>query len=174
MTIIIVSPHPMTIERLHFNAPCGKLLRRGQSFMQGPPMSKRLPKTFNCPTEFTLAVLGGKWKTVILCYLKQQPWRYSDLRRLVPELSDKMLTERLRDLIAMGLVVHHKQGPGRKATGYYALTPKGRSLGSLLNQIYSWGDQHAKLFDVELGYPLKKLQNHKSAIKERPKLTVHG
>ena len=65
-------------------------------------MSKRLPKTFNCPTEFTLAVLGGKWKTVILCYLKQQPWRYSDLRKLVPELSDKMLTERLRDLTVLG------------------------------------------------------------------------
>ena len=80
-------------------------------------MSKRLPKTFNCPTEFTLAVLGGKWKTVILCYLKQQPWRYSDLRKLVPELSDKMLTERLRDLMGIGLVLHHKQGAGRMRKG---------------------------------------------------------
>ena len=125
------------------------------------------------PTEFTLAVLGGKWKTVILCYLKQQPWRYSDLRRLVPELSDKMLTERLRDLIAMGLVVHHK-GDGRKTIGHYALAAKGRSLGNLLHQIYHWGDQHAKLFDVEVGYPLKKLQSHESAITERPKLAAHG
>jgi DNA-binding HxlR family transcriptional regulator len=137
-------------------------------------MSKRLPKTFNCPTEFTLAVLGGKWKTVILCYLKQQPWRYSDLRKLVPELSDKMLTERLRDLIGMGLVVHHKQGTGRRTTGHYALTAKGRSLGNLLHQIYDWGDQHAKLFDVEVGYPLKKLQSDEGAARERPKLAVHG
>jgi DNA-binding HxlR family transcriptional regulator len=137
-------------------------------------MSKRLPKTFNCPTEFTLAVLGGKWKTVILCYLKQQPWRYSDLRKLVPELSDKMLTERLRDLIGMGLVVHHKQGAGRMAGGHYALTAKGRSLGNLLQQIYAWGDQHAKLFEVEVGYPLKKLENDNDVVRERPKLVFHS
>ena len=162
----------MAIERLQFNAPCGKLRPR-HSFTQGPPMSKRLPKTFNCPTEFTLAVLGGKWKTVILCYLKQRSWRYSDLRRLVPELSDKMLTERLRDLIAMGLVVHQKQGPGRNAGGHYALTAKGRSLGNLLHQIYSWGDEHAKLFDVEVGYPLKKLQSNEASV-SRPKFAAHG
>jgi DNA-binding HxlR family transcriptional regulator len=137
-------------------------------------MSKRLPKTFNCPTEFTLAVLGGKWKTVILCYLKQQPWRYSDLRKLVPELSDKMLTERLRDLIGMGLVVHHKQGAGRMAGGHYALTAKGRSLGNLLQQIYAWGDQHANLFEVKVGYPLKKLKNDNDALRERPRLAFHG
>jgi DNA-binding HxlR family transcriptional regulator len=159
----------MAIERLHFNAPCGKLILSGRTSTQEPPMSKRLPKTFNCPTEFTLAVLGGKWKTVILCYLKQQPWRYSDLRRLVPELSDKVLTERLRDLIAVGLVLHHRQGADRGNTGHYALTAKGRSLGNLLHQIYNWGDQHAKLFDVKVGYPLKRLQ-----ITERPKLAAHG
>src|SRR5262249_41415975 len=39
-------------------------------------MAKRLPRHFNCPTEFTLAVLGGKWKTVILCYLKERSCRY--------------------------------------------------------------------------------------------------
>ena len=137
-------------------------------------MSKRLPKTFNCPTEFTLAVLGGKWKTVILCYLKQRPWRYSDLRRLVPELSDKMLTERLRDLISVGLVVHHKKAAVPRAAGHYALTAKGRSLGNLLLQIYNWGDQHAKLFDVEVGYPLKKLRSDGSALMQRPRLAANA
>ena len=43
-------------------------------------MANKLPKSFLCPTEFTLAVLGGKWKTVILCYLNQRPCRYSELR----------------------------------------------------------------------------------------------
>ena len=61
-------------------------------------MRKRLAKYFHCPTEFTLAVLDGKWKTVILSYLKERPCRYAELRRLVPSLSDKMLTERLSDL----------------------------------------------------------------------------
>jgi DNA-binding HxlR family transcriptional regulator len=120
-------------------------------------MSKRLPKSFNCPTEFTLAVLGGKWKTVILCYLKSRPCRYSELRRLLPALSDKMLSERLRDMIASGLVVHSKNGSRTGASGVYLLTARGRSLGALLHQLYDWGTRHAKLFDVEVGEPLKEL-----------------
>jgi len=47
-----------------------------------------------------------------------------------------MLSERLRDLISVGLVVHHKHGAGPRAAGRYGLTAKGRSLGNLLNQIY--------------------------------------
>ena len=65
-------------------------------------MGNRLAKSFNCPTEFTLQVLGGKWKTVILCYLKVRPLRYAELRKLIPKLSDKMLSQRLRDLTDAG------------------------------------------------------------------------
>jgi HxlR-like helix-turn-helix len=61
-------------------------------------MGKKLPRFFHCPTEFTLHMLGGKWKTVILCFLKERPCRYAELRKLLPKLSDKMLTERLHIL----------------------------------------------------------------------------
>src|ERR1700686_5506230 len=98
-------------------------------------MAKRLAKSFNCPTEFTLEVLGGKWKTVILCYLKQRPCRYAELRKLVPKLSDKMLTERLRDLAAMGLVARRK-ATGKMRGDVYVLTSRGRSLGDLLHVLY--------------------------------------
>ena len=84
-----------------------------------------------------------------------------------------MFSERLRDLIAMELVVHHKQGVGRTAAGHYALTAKGRSLGNLLHQIYDWGDQHAEMFGVAVGYPLKKMQGEEEA-RQRPKFAVHG
>src|SRR6187551_2252639 len=47
-------------------------------------MPKKPTRTFGCPSEFTLEVLGGKWKTVILCYLRRQPLRFTDLRRLIP------------------------------------------------------------------------------------------
>ncbi|MBO0757231.1 MAG: helix-turn-helix transcriptional regulator, partial [Bradyrhizobiaceae bacterium] len=80
-------------------------------------MAKRLPKQFNCPTEFTLAVLGGKWKTVILCYLKERPCRYAELRKLLPTLSDKMLTERLADLVASGLIMRKRLPDRGKQTG---------------------------------------------------------
>ena len=57
-------------------------------------MAGRMQRQFACPTEFTLAILGGKWKTVILCYLHQRPCRYSELHQLLPALSDKDHTER--------------------------------------------------------------------------------
>jgi DNA-binding HxlR family transcriptional regulator len=128
---------------------------------EATPMAKRLPKQFNCPTEFTLAVLGGKWKTVILCYLKEQPCRYTDLRKLLPALSDKMLTERLGDLMASGLIARRRlpnQGKQIGSKEVYVLTGKGSSLGKLLRDLYAWGRDHAAIFDVQVGEPLKELR----------------
>jgi DNA-binding HxlR family transcriptional regulator len=81
-------------------------------------MANRLPKSFNCPTEFTLQVLGGKWKTVILCYLKLGPLRYAELRKLIPNLSDKVLSQRLRELTEAGLIEHSKPAGGDKSEVY--------------------------------------------------------
>jgi DNA-binding HxlR family transcriptional regulator len=53
---------------------------------------------YGCPVEFSLDLLRGKWKPVIMARLKQGPMRYGQLRRAIPRLSDKVLTERLRDL----------------------------------------------------------------------------
>jgi len=108
-------------------------------------MRKRLARYFHCPTEFTLAVLDGKWKTVILSYLKERPCRYSELRRLVPSLSDKMLSERLRDLTSAGLVVRRPVGISRLAQRY-ALTEKASSLSAVLQQLYAWGKRARPIF----------------------------
>jgi DNA-binding HxlR family transcriptional regulator len=118
-------------------------------------MGKRLAKTFNCPTEFTLQVLGGKWKTVILCYLKARPLRYAELRRLMPALSDKMLTQRLRELVEAGLVSRRKLAGDK--SGAYALAPRGKSLSRLLAELYGWGEAHAESFGVSVGRPLQAL-----------------
>ena len=103
---------------------------------------KKMARYYECPTEFALDVLGGKWKTVILCYLKQQPLRYAELRRLIPSLSDKMLTERLGDLSARGLVVKKRMG-GPPAHEVYTLTPIGKTLSAPLTELYRWGEKHA-------------------------------
>ncbi len=121
-------------------------------------MRKRLPKKFHCSTEFTLHVLGGKWKTVILCYLKERPLRYAELRRLVPTLSDKMLSQRLHELMEMGLIMRRKANR-RDSAEVYALAPRGRSLGALLRELYRWGDVHAPSFGVSVGVPLAELGN---------------
>jgi DNA-binding HxlR family transcriptional regulator len=115
-----------------------------------------LQRHFGCATEFTLAVLGGKWKTVILCYLKQQPLRYGELRALLPKLSDKVLTERLRELERSGLVARSRL-EGFEGTNGYHLTERGASLGTVLAPLYRWGETHAGAFGVTCARPLRDL-----------------
>jgi DNA-binding HxlR family transcriptional regulator len=119
-------------------------------------MKKKLANSFNCPTEFTLEVLGGKWKTVILCYLKQRPCRYAELRKLIPTLSDKVLTERLRNLLDAGLIKRARLD-GDSRSEHYVLTPKGESLRLVLGHLYQWGCKHADSFGVKVGQPLERL-----------------
>lgn len=126
-----------------FNAPDGSCgaSEIGLRAVRGPTlldeaMAYALNVTFSCPVELTIDVLGGKWKTVLLAHLKQGPRRYSELRALVPRLSDKMLTARLRDLMELSLV-ERSAGPS------YALTNRGKSLGALLQAMYDWGERLA-------------------------------
>jgi len=106
---------------------------------------KRLPKSFGCPVELSLELLGGKWKPVILAHLKEGPLRYGELRRLITRLSDKVLTERLADLQRQKLVVRE----GGQGAGTYRLSPRGESLRPLLQSLYDWGAAQASDLEVE-------------------------
>ena len=119
-------------------------------------MAKKLATRFNCPSEFALDVLGGKWKTVILCYLKYHSLRYAELRRLLPALSDKVLSERLRELTAKGLITKLPTVRGR-GSAVYSLSARGRSLSKLLEALYKWGSKHAADFGVKVDEPLRRL-----------------
>ena len=108
---------------------------------------KRLAKQFPGPSEFALAVLEGKWKSTILCCLMERSCRYADLRRLVPRLSDKMLSNQLNALMDTGLVLREKLTPSAQV---YALTPRGRSLMQVLRLLSAWGLQNAEAFGVRI------------------------
>ena len=108
---------------------------------------KRLQKTYGCPVELSLQVLGGKWKPVIMARLKEEPLRYGELRQLIPALSDKVLTERLRDLETQGLVNRAKTSPDAKEI-VYRLTPLGETLRPGLEALYAWGEGAAAQLDV--------------------------
>jgi DNA-binding HxlR family transcriptional regulator len=118
-------------------------------------MTRPLAAEFNCPTEFALAVLGGKWKTIILAYLSERPCHYGELRQLLPGLSDKVLTERLKDLQRSGLVTRDTRSI--RARSPYVLTPRGATLRPVLTHLYTWGSKHAVSFGVDVGNPLKRL-----------------
>jgi len=120
------------------------------------PMTRPLPTQFNCPTEFALTVLGGKWKTIILAYLSERPCYYGELRQLMPGLSDKVLTERLQDLRLSGLVALGKS-PEVRSRRPYVLTARGATLTPILIDLYTWGVKHAASFGVSVGNPLQRL-----------------
>lgn len=107
---------------------------------------KRLKARYGCPVELSLDLLGGKWKPVLLARLKDRPLRYGELRALVPGMSDKMLTQRLKDLQHGGLIRARKRGDHP----VYALTARGQSLRPVLQGLYDWGQAMAAVHGVKL------------------------
>jgi DNA-binding HxlR family transcriptional regulator len=94
---------------------------------------------YACPVEATADIIGGKWKAVILYYLFQGPKRFNELRRLLPEVTQRMLTLQLRELEQDGIVHReiYKEVPPKVE---YSLTEFGTSLGPIIVQMLDWGE----------------------------------
>ncbi|EJL22126.1 putative transcriptional regulator [Caulobacter sp. AP07] len=110
---------------------------------------KRIPRTYGCPVEVSLELLGGKWKPVILARLKDSPLTYGQLRGAIPALSDKVLSERLKALTEQGLVVREPdaRAPDRNL---YRLSDRGQSLRPVLEALYAWGQGAARDLDLRI------------------------
>ena len=96
---------------------------------------------YNIPVEATLDVIGGKWKVVIMCHLIKGERRTSELRKLMPNITQKMLTQQLRELEADGVVVRtvFEQVPPKVI---YSLSDYGWSLKPILDAMCAWGECH--------------------------------
>ncbi|MBC6608666.1 helix-turn-helix transcriptional regulator [Hymenobacter sp. BT188] len=97
------------------------------------------PNTLNlCPVRTTMNVLGGKWKLLILSYLLHGPQRYGELRRAIPEITEKMLIQELRELELDGILTRtvYQQVPPKVE---YSLTEQGQLIQPLLNSLTEWG-----------------------------------
>lgn len=102
-------------------------------------MSSHDPPIYQCPVDAPIEVLGGKWKLVLLFYLLEQPRRNGELRRLVPLITQKMLTQQLRELERDGIVTRtvFDQVPPKVV---YDVNPDERShLETLLQPLCDWG-----------------------------------
>lgn len=97
---------------------------------------------YQCSMELTLDLIGGKWKALILWHLQAKILRFSELRRTLPKITQKMLTQQLRELEGSGLVsrVVYTQVPPKVE---YSLTAAGRSLLPVLEQLCAWGQNFA-------------------------------
>lgn len=94
-----------------------------------------------CPLTAAVAAIGGKWKLIIVYWLAESPRHFAALRRLVPDVSQKVLTEQLRELIADDIVCRTPTGTA-PAPVEYSLTDYGRSLVPLVESVRLWGRAH--------------------------------
>ncbi|WP_235022340.1 winged helix-turn-helix transcriptional regulator [Amycolatopsis alkalitolerans] len=101
-----------------------------------------MARRYYCPVELTLDVVGGRWKAVILAHLKEGVHRYGELRRRMPGISEKMLTQQLRELESDGLV-EREAFDERPPRVEYRLTLDGGALGPALQALYEWGERRA-------------------------------
>jgi DNA-binding HxlR family transcriptional regulator len=102
--------------------------------------------TFTCGLDAALAVLGGKWKPLVLFHLAHGVHRYGELKRAVGGVSDKVLIAQLKELQMDEVIerIDYKQIPPKVE---YSLTPFGLSLAKALAPLCTWGTEH--MSDVE-------------------------
>jgi len=94
-----------------------------------------------CPVGATMGVIGGKWKVVILYYLLEGTRRFSELRRLMPGLTQRMLTLQLRELEQCG-IISRKVYPQIPPKVEYSMTTYGKTLEPVVRMISDWGWKH--------------------------------
>jgi DNA-binding HxlR family transcriptional regulator len=94
--------------------------------------------TEKCPITATMLAIGGRWKVIIIWQLRQNKLRYSEIRKTIPHISEKMLTQQLKELADAGWILKKdfQEIPPRTE---YSLTKLGRSFVPVLEHIYDWG-----------------------------------
>ncbi len=94
-----------------------------------------------CPVEAALSVIGGKWKGVILYHLQEETIRFNELRRLMPSVTQRMLTKQLRELEADDLILRtvYAEVPPKVE---YSMTDYGKTLAPLIKALQEWGSEY--------------------------------
>lgn len=106
-----------------------------RSFGQGPT-------EHGCSVEYTLSIIGGKWKGVILYHLMDRKMlRFSEFRRKCPSITQRMLTMQLRELEEDG-ILHREVYPQVPPKVEYSLTPLGETLLPIIRELKQWGDEN--------------------------------
>jgi DNA-binding HxlR family transcriptional regulator len=96
-----------------------------------------------CATVYTLSIIGGRWKPTILHILLHGKQRFSQLRDILPNISERMLSQQLKELEKDGIITRivHAEVPPRVE---YELTADGLSMQQMLRSISEWGVTHKR------------------------------
>src|SRR5688572_19956134 len=101
----------------------------------------RRPGAYHCGIDAAMDVIGGRWKVLILWALEERPFRFGELRRQLPDVTEKVLTSQLRELEEDG-VVHREAYDEVPPRVEYSLTARGVSLNEALAPLGTWGRQN--------------------------------
>ncbi len=108
---------------------------------------------YHCAMDVTMEFIGGKWKAVVLWYLKSGTLRFSEIKKRIPDITEKMLSIQLKTLEQDGLIERKVYGVKPPVRVEYSLTEFGKSLSETLNAIAKWGRNYAekegKMVEVE-------------------------
>jgi DNA-binding HxlR family transcriptional regulator len=105
---------------------------------------RKLDCSPGCAVEATLNLIDGKWKGVVLYHLFEGTLRFNEIRRRLPSVTQRMLTNQLRELEADGLIAR-KVYPEVPPRVEYSLSARGRSLEPVIMALKAWGDANVDL-----------------------------
>src|ERR687891_1140469 len=111
------------------------------SIKKAPSGNRRSNPVSGCPLTAALAAIGGKWKLIIVYFLAESPKHFAALRKAMPGISQKVLTQQLRELMSDGIVKREPKG-AVPAPVEYSLSDYGRSVLPLVEDVRLWGRKH--------------------------------
>src|SRR5258705_537502 len=118
-----------------------------------PPRLGRTNPVSGCPLTAALAAIGGKWKLIILYWLAESPKHFAALRRVMPGISQKVLTQQLRELVSDGIVKRQPKG-AIPSPVEYSLTDYGLSVLPLVEDVRLWGRGHLARLSSQTDAPV--------------------
>ena len=101
-------------------------------------------KIYHCALDVTMEYIGGKWKTVVLWYLRKDTRRFKDLKKLIPGITEKMLSLQLKQLEKDG-IINRKVFAEVPPRVEYCLTQEGKTLLPILEELGKWGRWKSKV-----------------------------
>jgi len=109
-------------------------------------------KTHHCGTSITMHYIGGKWKCIVIWYLRNGKLRFSELKKIIPDITEKMLSLQLKSLQTDGFVKRKSFGDKPPFHTEYSLTKFGKSILPVIEIITNWGinfgETQGELIDV--------------------------
>ncbi|WHY72118.1 winged helix-turn-helix transcriptional regulator [Fictibacillus enclensis] len=108
---------------------------------------KHLHPEYTCAIDLVIDIIGGKWKVLILWNLNEGPKRFNELKRSIPDITQKMLTQQLKELSEHGLVSRLELGETHVV---YETTDMGKKIQPTLFAMCRWGDEFAEQHGIAM------------------------